>query len=260
MVVVLGGITIGVLLFGRLPATVFVAILSVVAADELLRLARARGSRPMPLAAFLGIGALTWIAYLQGERAATMFPLAIAGAVTVTALGVMLRKSIDGAASAIGSTTLVTVYTGVLPAYVVVLLAMPFGRSLAFGLALLVVLNDAGSFAVGSRFGRRKLAPALSPAKTWEGLAGGTLASLAGGAVLGALVTPAFTIGRGMILAGLVAIAAPAGDLVESMVKRDLGAEDSGSLLRPHGGVLDRLASLLLAAPLFFYAYRALVR
>lgn len=256
----LGGLVVGLLLIGRLPIAIFVGVLCVLAADELLRLSRGRGVRSVPFAAFLGVTALIVLAYVRGEKGATMFPAAVAGTVALTAIALMFRRTVAGAASAISTTTLAVVYAGVLPAYIVVVLAMPFGRSLVFGLAVLVVANDVASFAVGSKFGRRPLAPTVSPGKTWEGLAAGTLATLIAGVALGLAMSPAFTVARGLILAAVIAIAAPVGDLTESMLKRDVGAKDSGTLLPGHGGILDRFDGFIVSAPLFFYAYRALVR
>ncbi len=258
--VALGALVVGLLLAGRLPVAILVGVLCVLAADELLRLARSRGVRSVPLAAFLGIAALIVIAYMRGEKGAVMFPAAVAGAVALSALALMFRRAMGGTTTAISTTALAVVYVGVLPAYIVVVLAMPWGRSLVFGLAVLVVANDVASYVVGARFGRRPLAPTVSPAKTWEGFFAGAVATLIAGAVLGVTMSPAFTVARALILAGVVAIAAPIGDLTESMIKRDVGAKDSGTLLPGHGGILDRFDSFIVTAPLFFYAYRALVR
>jgi phosphatidate cytidylyltransferase len=115
-------------------------------------------------------------------------------------------------------------------------------------LLAIVWLGDTAAYAVGSRWGRRRLAPVLSPKKTWEGAAAGLAASLAGAAAWCGwrLGEPSAAV----VAIGLVtAVAAQAGDLVESMLKRAAGVKDSGQLLPGHGGVLDRLDALLLAAP-----------
>lgn len=117
--------------------------------------------------------------------------------------------------------------------------------------------GDIAAYAVGSRLGRRPLAPAVSPNKTWEGVVGGLTAA----AVVGALVLPlagADGAPAGALVGVIVGIAALLGDLVVSMVKRDLGVKDLGRLLPGHGGVLDRVDGLLLALPVG-YALLALL-
>lgn len=109
-------------------------------------------------------------------------------------------------------------------------------------------VSDIAAYAVGSRLGRRPIAPAVSPNKTWEGTIGGLVAA----AVLGALVLPidgTSTALRGAAVGVVVATAGLLGDLLVSMVKRDLGVKDLGRLLPGHGGVLDRVDGLLLALP-----------
>jgi phosphatidate cytidylyltransferase len=112
---------------------------------------------------------------------------------------------------------------------------------------------DTGAYAVGRAIGRRKLIPHISPGKTWEGLVGGTISAIvvtiaavwaAGGLGSGALapITP-------VVLGIVIAAAAQAGDLAESMLKRAAGAVESGLLIPGHGGLLDRVDSFLFAAP-----------
>jgi phosphatidate cytidylyltransferase len=129
------------------------------------------------------------------------------------------------------------------------LLIEPQGRELLLFLLVLTAAADVGAFFGGRRFGRRKLAPAVSPGKTWEGFMAGMLAAslaAAGGAVLlGQPLLP------WLALCIAVALVSVVGDLVESMFKRRTGLKDSGSLLPGHGGVLDRIDSLTAAAPAF---------
>jgi phosphatidate cytidylyltransferase len=111
---------------------------------------------------------------------------------------------------------------------------------------------DIGAYFAGRRFGRVRLAPQVSPGKTWEGLFGGlllaTLTSVGGGLLVG--VPPASMIPVGLGVAALSVV----GDLTESMFKRSVGAKDSGHLIPGHGGVLDRLDSITAALPLFALA------
>jgi phosphatidate cytidylyltransferase len=115
-------------------------------------------------------------------------------------------------------------------------------------LLVLVWSADVGAYFAGRRFGRRKLAPAVSPGKTWEGAFGGMLVSLAlcGGALL-VLGLPAWWL---LAVAGLVVVSI-FGDLFESVIKRVRGVKDSSNLLPGHGGILDRIDSLLAVLPVF---------
>jgi len=125
----------------------------------------------------------------------------------------------------------------------------PNGQTLLLFLLVLIAAADVGAYFGGRRFGRRKLAPRVSPGKTWEGLvagfAGAGLAAVAGGWLLGYPVLP------WLAVCLLVALVSVVGDLAESMFKRRAGVKDSSSLLPGHGGVLDRLDSVSAAGPVF---------
>jgi phosphatidate cytidylyltransferase len=258
--IVLGAVTIALLLAGTVPLTVYIGVLSLIGSAEFFDLMRRSGARPVPLAGFLAIAGLFALSYGRGERAPLLFPIAIAGAFISSALVAMLRGTIAGSVAAIASTVAGVVYVGVFPSYLVVMLRMASGFRLVLGFALMAVLNDVGSYAAGVWRGRHALASSVSPSKTWEGFVGGAIATLATAALIAGTLSPPFTIGRSLILGGIVVIGAPVGDLCASMVKRDAGAKDSGRLFPGHGGVLDRLDSILIAAPLFFYAWRVLIR
>jgi phosphatidate cytidylyltransferase len=123
-------------------------------------------------------------------------------------------------------------------------------------LLLLVVAADVGAYFGGRRFGRHKLAPRVSPGKTWEGVAGGIV-----GAAIIALIGVAWLDMPLLPFAGLciiVVLASIVGDLTESLFKRHAGLKDSGSLLPGHGGVLDRVDSITAAAPVFLVGLQAL--
>lgn len=128
----------------------------------------------------------------------------------------------------------------------------PDGRWLIIGVVLLVAVADIGAYFAGRRFGRRKLAPEVSPGKSWEGVAGGILAVT--------ILSAAFALLRNAPLALVLALTVPAalvsvvGDLLESMLKRFRGIKDSGSVLPGHGGVLDRIDGLVAAVPVFTLA------
>ncbi|MEW6219324.1 MAG: phosphatidate cytidylyltransferase, partial [Thermodesulfobacteriota bacterium] len=145
-------------------------------------------------------------------------------------------------------------YAGFLPAHLLLVVRWEAGGLWLLYLSAITAASDSGAYFAGRRFGRHKLCPAVSPGKTVEGLAGGMVAGLAAAALIGALALPAAS------LAGLMAWAVPiaalgvVGDLTESILKRAAGVKDSGHLLPGHGGILDRVDSLLFAAPCLYYA------
>lgn len=128
----------------------------------------------------------------------------------------------------------------------------PHGPASVLFLVALVWLADTGAFFAGRRWGRRKLAVRVSPGKSWEGVAGGVLAALAGAAVAVVLAgEPLHQVPILFVLVVVTVAASVLGDLTESLFKREAGLKDSGGLLPGHGGVLDRIDSLLAAAPVF---------
>ncbi|HTF98023.1 MAG TPA: phosphatidate cytidylyltransferase [Cellvibrio sp.] len=128
----------------------------------------------------------------------------------------------------------------------------PNGAWLVLMLILVVAIADSGGYFAGRRFGRHKLAPAVSPGKTWEGFAGGFLANC----ILALILSVALGIGFGLMLAIVIptSLVSVLGDLLESMVKRHAGVKDSGHILPGHGGILDRVDGITAGAPIFAMA------
>jgi phosphatidate cytidylyltransferase len=151
-------------------------------------------------------------------------------------------------------------YVGLLGGFAGLLLVFPDGVGMIIGLVLCAVAYDVVGYFVGSRMGRRPLMPDVSPNKTVEGLVGGMGASVLMGLVIGVIFSlhPWNSAGHGLLLGIVVAIFAPLGDLVESMLKRDLGLKDFGTLLPGHGGVLDRFDAMLFCLPAVYYLVVAL--
>jgi len=134
------------------------------------------------------------------------------------------------------------------------LLVFPDGVGMIIGLVLCAVSYDVAGYLVGSRLGHRPLMPDVSPNKTLEGLAGGMAASVVMGILIaGVGLHPWNNLSNGLLLGIVVAIFAPLGDLVESMLKRDLGLKDFGTILPGHGGVLDRFDAMLFCLPAVYY-------
>jgi phosphatidate cytidylyltransferase len=140
-------------------------------------------------------------------------------------------------------------YVPFLATFVVLMLAAGDGPRRVLVFLLLTVVSDTGAYAVGWRFGSHKLAPRISPGKTREGLIGAITFAMVAGALLMQFSIDGGHWWQGLLLGLAVAASATLGDLGESMIKRDLGIKDMGTLLPGHGGIMDRLDSLLPTAP-----------
>lgn len=224
------------------------------------------GSLPWTLLTGLAAGglALEWvrISGLRAARAAASVPIAVllggalatagqAGAglafLAVAAVFAALMPGIGGARLAAGIP-----YIG-LPAIALIWLRRDgvAGRANVLFLVLVVWASDIGAYLIGRWVGGPRLAPRLSPAKTWSGATGGLLAAVGAG-VMAARLTGArgsFVLGHAALFAAGLAVVSQAGDLLESGIKRRFGVKDSGRLIPGHGGLLDRLDGLLAAAP-----------
>lgn len=150
-------------------------------------------------------------------------------------------------------------YVPFLATFVALMLAADDGPQRIVLFLIVTVCSDTGAYAVGYKFGRTKLAPTISPGKTREGLAGGIGLSMLAGALLMELIIDGGSWWQGLILGGCAAVTATLGDLGESMIKRDLGIKDMGTLLPGHGGIMDRLDSLLPTAPVVWLLLAAFV-
>ena len=168
-----------------------------------------------------------------------------------------LAETRAAATIAISGTLMGTIWIGVGLGFMILLRESPeHGRLALFTVLLAVWAGDTFAYFGGRLLGRHKLAPSTSPGKTWEGLVVGTAATIFVAFV--ALYKQDFlTIRDSVILGVAIAVAAPVGDLFESLLKRDAGVKDSGTLLGGHGGMLDRLDSFLFAAPVAYYCIAA---
>ena len=144
-------------------------------------------------------------------------------------------------------------YIGLCLGHLLLTRAMPEGEFLIFALFLITWAADTGAYYVGTSLGRHKLASTISPNKTVEGVAGGLMAAMLTTFLAQAWFLPSLTIQDCVAVACLLTVAGLLGDLTESAMKRDAGVKDSGSIIPGHGGMLDRLDSLLFTAPAFYY-------
>jgi phosphatidate cytidylyltransferase len=253
---VLAAVAILAFVIGRAGTAVLVTVIVAAAAFELFEGFRRAGFQPATLLALLGSLSMVGIAYNHGERA---FPLVSAVVIAFTlfwylAKVVHARPMVNAAVTIFGFG-----YVGLLGGFAGLLLVFPDGVGMIVGLVLCAVSYDVAGYFVGSRMGHRPLMPDVSPNKTLEGLAGGMAASVVMGILIAIVgLHPWNDLGHGLLLGIVVAVFAPLGDLVESMLKRDLGLKDFGTLLPGHGGVLDRFDAMLFCLPAVYYLVVAL--
>jgi phosphatidate cytidylyltransferase len=211
--------------------------------------------RPLSLAGYGSLACILLGAKLGG---ATWM---LGGFLTVFALAFgfqLVSRTRAPATVAIGSTVLGSAWIGLGLGALLLLRELPrHGRLAVFALLLAVWAADAFAYFVGRAFGRHRLAPVLSPGKTWEGFVAGVAVCVF--VVFIALYHQHFlTIGESIVLGFAIAVAEAAGDLFESMLKRDMQVKDTGRLLAGHGGMLDRIDALLFAAPAAYWTILAL--
>lgn len=172
---------------------------------------------------------------------------------------IQYERGRDKAGTDLSITLAGAMYIGWLGAYLVSLRSLPEGKWWLLVVLPSVWLADGGAFFIGRNLGRNRLAPRLSPKKTSEGYLAGIIAGSLGGALLaslwrtGAGDQSALALGSGAVLGFVLAMITPLGDLGESMIKRQAGVKDSGSLLPGHGGMFDRIDTWLWAAPIGYY-------
>jgi CDP-diglyceride synthetase len=233
----------------------FIVPLIVLVHAEFLTATRRAGYRPAHLLALVATAGLSLGAFWVGEA---VYPIVLAITVMFT-MGWYLMEPLQRPLSNVAITLMSIMWIGFLGSYALLMLKHPNGKGLLLAAVLTTVAYDIAGFFVGRSAGRAKLAPHVSPNKTYEGLVGGVLAAgimAVAITIPGGGLTPWNSLSDGIFLALGVAIAAPVGDLAQSLMKRDLGIKDMGSILPGHGGLLDRFDSLLFVLPTVYFVAR----
>lgn len=254
------GVALGALVLASLftiPAT-FVAILAVGFLLGLRELRRAFAAQETQLAVIpLALGGITMLAgaYFGGTR--WLF-----GALALTAIATLVWRLVggaDGYLRDVGASLFTLVYVPMMLAFWLLLLDTEGdGRSRLIVFIIVTIVSDIGGYFAGIFFGRHKMAPTISPNKTWEGFAGSLVTCVIAGALSVVLLLDG-AYWAGIVLGVAVCVAAILGDLIESVIKRDSGVKDMGSFLPGHGGLLDRVDSLLVAGPVAWLILTLLV-
>jgi phosphatidate cytidylyltransferase len=227
------------------PAFLAVIVLAAgVGSWEMVRAFKVTGAKP-PLIPLLGGGLLiTGLAWFET-------PDTVELGLVVTVLATLLWRIADGPAGLkrdLTAATLIAVYVPFLLSFAVLLVKQDDGPMRVLCTLLAVVLSDTGGYAAGVFLGKHPMAPTISPKKSWEGFAGSVTAAAAGSSLLlyFLLDIPFYW---GLLFGAVISVVAVVGDLAESMLKRDIGIKDMSNLLPGHGGLMDRLDSILFAVP-----------
>jgi phosphatidate cytidylyltransferase len=243
-------VVVAVVAVGGIVFAVAMVAFGCIGLAELFRMAR--DYRPFQLVAMVVVAGMVAAAYFEDQDQVV---LALAAGFPLMFLATATRESLDGILRSLAVTTFGMVWIGLPFAYAVLLRELPVhGGALLIDVLVATFVADTAAYAGGRLFGRHLLAPTLSPHKTVEGLVFGIVGGTMGFWFAG--LYQDWLPGLDALLMGLaVAIMAPVGDLFESMVKRDLGAKDSGDVLGPHGGLLDRVdAALFTILPGYYLA------
>ena len=180
-------------------------------------------------------------------------PALLATLVCVTSVPLLSRSPLEQSLRDGAMTLFGVLYLGLTLGMLSMTRLLPQGEWLIFFLLLVTWASDTGAYYVGTLYGRHRLAPTISPKKTVEGLVGGLIAAIIAGYIARWWFLPELSGLDCLVLATLLTIAGLWGDLAESAMKRTVGMKDSGGILPGHGGMLDRLDSLLFATPVFYY-------
>ncbi|GAA3174572.1 hypothetical protein GCM10010531_30190 [Blastococcus jejuensis] len=233
---------------GVLGAAVLVGVI------ELTRALRAGGFQAPLVPLLVGAVAMLALAWSRG-------PTGLVTGFLATALAVVFWRLADGPAGYLRDASagvLVALYVPLLAGFAALLLAPDDGSARVFAFIATVVCSDVGGYAAGVLFGKHPMAPSISPKKSWEGMAGSVAACMG----MATLIITLWLDGpwwAGLIFGAAIAVSATLGDLAESLIKRDLGIKDMGHLLPGHGGLMDRLDSLLPSAAVAYLLLAVLV-
>lgn len=223
---------------------------------EFYRMARARGINPN---AILGsvMGALIVLEFYRPVLTGEGKVLFVTGCMLLILLTRLFsRRPVDGAIEDIASTFLGVFYVSLLFAFQVWIITGAEGRRWIVFLYFVIWASDIGAYAIGIPFGRHRLYEKISPKKSIEGLIGAFAASAGMALLWRVLFMPSMGPGETVMLGLLLAVVGTLGDLTESLFKRAAGVKDSGGIIPGHGGILDRMDSMMFAAPVLYYYLR----
>ncbi len=250
----------GCLLWNYYSFTIFFFVVAMIGLNEFYRLSEKMDAKPYKIAGYL-MGVLSYASFVKGFYFLNLFPAAGKSVLLIIPF-VLLTVSLFTERERAFRNALFTlggIIYAVLPFGLMHYLVAPLGHSgqgiyypyILLGIILLIWSNDTFAYLGGSLLGKNKMIERVSPGKTWEGTAVGVILTIGSGYIIGRFIlrdmVPMWT-----LFGALIPIFATIGDLIESMLKREAGVKDSGSIMPGHGGVLDRFDSLIFVTPFVF--------
>ena len=243
-----------------MPSGYFAGLVVIAAAIgqyELYKMSRVRGMVPLIVSGIV-LGALIVLLFyrpIPPYRGGPYFWITLCILAIIVAR-LFSRRPVEGALEDMAVTMFGIVYVALLFAYQVAIHAGPSGRNWLVFLYLVIWASDTGAYYVGTAFGKRRLYEKISPKKSVEGLIGGVLASVLVAVLCKLWLVHSVGFFEAAVLGAVLALVGTVGDLAESLIKRSAGVKDSGAIIPGHGGILDRMDSMLFAAPALFYYLR----
>ncbi len=239
------------LIVWKLLPVFFVGLVAVAAAIgqyEFYRMAQNKGIKPLvPLGIALGF---LLVLILPGMNGIVYMTLTL---LLITLARLFSSRPVEGAIEDISVTFLGIYYVALLFAFQVAIRMSADGKYWLVFMYLVIWASDTGAYYAGTNLGKHKLYPKISPQKSVEGLIGGVLAAMAAAHLCRVWFLPVLTVKEATVLGFVLVVAGTLGDFVESLLKRSAGVKDSGNIIPGHGGVLDRMDSMLFAAPVLYY-------
>jgi phosphatidate cytidylyltransferase len=262
-------IVVGLIFLGGWALAALLAAVAVFAAREFYAMAEKKGARPLRLPGCVvaaGFVALAALAPGAGPERVGFGALLTVAVLAISALAIWARGVEGEPLLSISTTVMGAVYTGALLSFALFLRHLPgtvgprHGTALVFAPVLLTWTSDTFAYFVGRAWGTRKLIPKVSPGKTVQGavgaVVGSMLVALAYAQLLDRFPTYRLSALEALLFGLVISVTAQLGDLVESLLKRDAGVKDSGTLLPGHGGALDRFDSLLFTLPIAYFLFQ----
>jgi phosphatidate cytidylyltransferase len=241
----------------KAPGWMFNGLVIIASATALWELMRLFEQGGRPTYRWLGVLSGTAVTAAFGASRLLDHPLVLPAFTVTLVAGLVLSVAVWQGAPATeqaANTLLGVIYVGWLLGFGILLYhTSPIGAELVIFLVAVTWIGETTAYVVGSAIGRHKLAPVISPRKTIEGAVAQVIASVLSAAAFGAWLLPQCGIGMALAGGALLGVVAQAGDLAESAIKRSVGTKDAGELIPGHGGVLDRIDSLLFNLPTFYY-------
>jgi phosphatidate cytidylyltransferase len=249
----LGAYVVLSLIYLKPAFVVLVAVALVLAAVELQEALKRQGMTSAIVPIAIGSVAISFGSYFAGREGPVVFSTTsvLLASLALTVLASLIWRMPKGAAGFVrdsAASLMIIGYVPLLGSFAALMLAEAQGAARVVTFLLIVVMSDTGGYVAGVLFGKHPMAPKISPKKSWEGLAGSLVFGATAGVCM-ALFVLHVPFWAGIILGVSLVAVGTCGDLIESMIKRDLGIKDMSSFLPGHGGVMDRLDSLLVAAP-----------